>query len=53
MNYDAAAELGKEEVERLKGLLTEANANLYIKEIPEGRLSDAQLIKADLLSVCV
>ncbi len=51
MNYVDAMKLDEEEVVRLRKLLTNANANFYIKEIPDGKLGNAQMAKADLLSV--
>lgn len=51
MNYLAATELGGEELARLGQFLSRSNISLYIKEIPEGKISNAQMMKADLLSV--
>jgi len=51
MNYADAMKLGEEEIVRLRKLLMNSNISFYVKEIPDGKLSSAQMTKADLLSV--
>ena len=50
MNYAAATELNEKQIDELSSLLKKSNISLYVKEIPEGKLSNAQMTNADLLS---
>jgi len=51
MDYISATELSSEELNELRRILTNWEINFYIKEITPGKISTAQRLDADLLSV--